>query len=1158
MTRFEIIVEIDGKQKYLDTEGVENISLNFNIADITDPEKRNSSYSKTIKIPETRNNRALFGDISDLTIDSTFNPNKKTRCWVLVDTIVVFEGSIQLRKVSMDWKYDYSFYECVVYSDNDNLFKEIGETYLTDLDFSELDHDWDKPTIMNSWKHSWNDGYFYPLIDYGYDFNLSSINALLITGTSGQTPNPGVRVSQMFPATNVKYILDKIFNTAGYSYNSTFFETNEFKNLYIPYNRDGRYLKDPNDLTGRFTVGVTSSGLSFSCNNPAAYAEPNITLQNQPAYSNDDQIVVLLKDYKIPFVNETSPYGDPNNVFNTLTYEYVAPLVDIPEQRFSFTFDIDFLWVTSYLPENNGSPGLDFTLPNILGNPSVNWTGLQVKREKNAVGGSPAGGVNVYCNGSNVRIPFIPDSIPNIQYLNQEIILIPQDGEAGTFPSTPTSRRNFSGDKRVKGTITTDLFGIGSLNHPLFPGEKVWIELTFTIKSTMLRFQVAKKIFTDAGLTPQQAEANIINNRMYLYLSDNCFGVIPPPTPHTSPYMDVSGLLPPTLNPTTACNQLWYKVGADVGRFFPTTFFYNNLSPEYAPGEVIPYNQAIPLNVKQKDFITSLIKLFNLYVEPTKGNPKNLIIEPRDIYYEQGNSVIKDWTYKLDTNDTIDEQILAETQNREIVLKYKDDKDFYNEDYTSKKAGDNYGIQTIEIDNDFTRGVKKIEPIFSPTPLVPLTGTDYIVIPKIGKLNNGVFSKTDHNIRILTRYAVKEIKSWPYSLVVVVTGQGPYAGYISLVGGITHNYKVGDVINVNQADSGAAYPALQGTFVVLEVLSTTSIVINLVALIVPVGTPGGSTITQDGLYAVAHKNVNWKFEFTKLGYVPYLGHLDDPFESRYDLNYGQATTYFPYKSLTNNNLYNLYYKNLLDEITSKDSKIITASFYLTAADIADFYFSDKIYIKNQYFKVNKIQNYDPTKEKTCKVELIKSGVSSITINRIQNTGLDENPFEVPGDAIDIVERVNPFYVGMSNPSNDISSSNTIVSGDENYVNANDSLVVGSNNIVAGSSNFVFGSGNTMEGYSNGNLVFGNTNKVSGGIAGSIVFGSNTTTMNSNTLQINQRFIVTSNFISAGRDEVLNLYFDNKPTNYISGSRDAVREFGSQDPISYITANIDAV
>ena len=52
-------------------------SLNYAIADIREPDKRNSSYSKTIKIPGSKANNIIFAHIFEINIQSNFNANLK-------------------------------------------------------------------------------------------------------------------------------------------------------------------------------------------------------------------------------------------------------------------------------------------------------------------------------------------------------------------------------------------------------------------------------------------------------------------------------------------------------------------------------------------------------------------------------------------------------------------------------------------------------------------------------------------------------------------------------------------------------------------------------------------------------------------------------------------------------------------------------------------------------------------------------------------------------------------------------------------------------------------------------------------------------------------------------------------------------------------------
>ena len=61
----------------------------------------------------------------------------------------------------------------------------------------------------------------------------------------------------------------------------------------------------------------------------------------------------------------------------------------------------------------------------------------------------------------------------------------------------------------------------------------------------------------------------------------------------------------------------------------------------------------------------------------------------------------------------------------------------------------------------------------------------------------------------------------------------------------------------------------------------------------------------------------------------------------------------------------------LHNIFDKDARILIADFKLTAVDVARFKYNDKIFVKDTYYRVNKIANYAIGKDVTTRVELIK-------------------------------------------------------------------------------------------------------------------------------------------------------------------------------------------
>ena len=104
----------------------------------------------------------------------------------------------------------------------------------------------------------------------------------------------------------------------------------------------------------------------------------------------------------------------------------------------------------------------------------------------------------------------------------------------------------------------------------------------------------------------------------------------------------------------------------------------------------------------------------------------------------------------------------------------------------------------------------------------------------------------------------------------------------------------------------------------------------------------------------------------------YAGHLNDPVTPTIDINFGVPKELeFPATTYPTNNLFNIYHKPYILEITDMESKLLTCRVYLTAVDIYNLDFSKYIWINGVLFRLNKISSYDPTSYRTTQVELLK-------------------------------------------------------------------------------------------------------------------------------------------------------------------------------------------
>ena len=72
-----------------------------------------------------------------------------------------------------------------------------------------------------------------------------------------------------------------------------------------------------------------------------------------------------------------------------------------------------------------------------------------------------------------------------------------------------------------------------------------------------------------------------------------------------------------------------------------------------------------------------------------------------------------------------------------------------------------------------------------------------------------------------------------------------------------------------------------------------------------------------------------------------------------------------------NDTYAKCWRKYLNNIYSEEARILTANFYLTPEDIAEFKYNDKIFVQNSYYRINKITSYALGKNQSTKVELIK-------------------------------------------------------------------------------------------------------------------------------------------------------------------------------------------
>lgn len=200
--------------------------------------------------------------------------------------------------------------------------------------------------------------------------------------------------------------------------------------------------------------------------------------------------------------------------------------------------------------------------------------------------------------------------------------------------------------------------------------------------------------------------------------------------------------------------------GTDSIKLLGTMFVdsYTPISVDITYGNTIPINETIPRNVLQKDFLSSILKLFNLYVTEDVNKRKFLNIEPYVDFYDLDPTGFIDWTYKLDRSKEIRLKLLSELNSRYYNFNFKRDSDYYNDLYY-QRYGETYGNFVYNSDYEFVNEKTDIDIIFSPTVLLGYSGNDK-VIPTIFKKSSGIEERMDTNIRILQTKKITGVATW--------------------------------------------------------------------------------------------------------------------------------------------------------------------------------------------------------------------------------------------------------------------------------------------------------------------------------------------------------------------------------------------------------------
>ena len=332
----------------------------------------------------------------------------------------------------------------------------------------------------------------------------------------------------------------------------------------------------------------------------------------------------------------------------------------------------------------------------------------------------------------------------------------------------------------------------------------------------------------------------------------------------------------------------------------------------------------------QRGFLKDMIERFNLIILTNPNDPSNLIIEPYTEYMKGGST--KHWTEKLDTSKELVVRDTLSLQKRVINLSDLDDVDLMNkaikeETPNASVWGKYYNDQT---DNDFATGELKNTPIFSP----------YI--------NQPVFQDVGDNWSqlggIVTQYEYTYKTGTDGSVESVLEPTKPKLFYYN-----------GTASQIYQYAGSEGDPYYQVTIYMHQTNTASGLITPHAFTHYPVCSPydvnpdanGESSLTADT------KSLLWNFA------IPYANYTSPLQWYPNVVGFGLDTLFF------------VYWKEYLNDIYNPQARIMECHLNLDEVDIFNFQFNDQIFIKDTYWRILEISNYQVGAKTSTKVTMIK-------------------------------------------------------------------------------------------------------------------------------------------------------------------------------------------
>ena len=324
----------------------EQIVVNRKLKDYRDIEKIFGDYSESFTVPASANNE-IFKHYYDADVVDGFDARIKQPAYILFDGELWKRGTIQLKHVEIKNNKAVN-YQIQFFGEVTQLVDLFGEDELTDLDYSDFDHDYTLDNVEKGMKDTLFPGkVIYPLISYDRRFlydtdqtNIDDFNATDIEAV-GSNVDQGVVYTELYPAIKINEIFDLIQDKYNITFTGSVFSNSAFTEIYMNLYNKGQELPRPTTVIANQNYTVPSTFIVTS----------NTSIEVQPA-SQDDQVFykVILEinnsvKYDSGFIFQGTQTIEVNNLGleNLDNYDYKVTVVSLTPITFTWDYEINYL-----------------------------------------------------------------------------------------------------------------------------------------------------------------------------------------------------------------------------------------------------------------------------------------------------------------------------------------------------------------------------------------------------------------------------------------------------------------------------------------------------------------------------------------------------------------------------------------------------------------------------------------------------------------------------------------------------------------------------------------------------------------------------------------------------------------------------------------------